>query len=574
MKLSNRNKSKTLVTAYQILCIAIVLNLIPRLGNAKEVMSVNPLFYETNVVVEKMIEGEWYDESNSSIVISRIGDNFYNIEMLENDILIKAEVVITKIAGRMIIDISLIPTFDPLYEILTPIILPHTFYSISVNEEMLSLAPLSTDWFTELVREEKAPQHSWSKKGLLLTGTTKELNELFNDHCNDSGFWNAPSFYNRRETSTKVAPPLIEYVNKTSQKFDSTEALDNNSAVSYTKCNASFPYKDGWLGGDGAISIPISDTKILWLFSDTFVGQKSQLTRKDSRIVANTIAVSTCNEEKEWNMDYYWGDMYSENPKAFFESNTDRYKYWLRTVFDYEGDLYVAMTKVEHKINSVSDELFTFNHIGSSIARISNFRTVSPEDWKIELIPWSQIIESENWKFIGKHEDHLYIFYGHTDTSTFLIRLPLSSVDRPKEQMEYLVTDMSWQSGFDTLQSKRVMKYMNFGGGSLKYHEDLKLWVAIFGPRFLDNKILMITAPDIVGPWSEEIEIYTVPESTPGNAKYDKTYFCYLAKEHIQFYDKNKKELLITYDCNSSDFGKLLSNMEIYSPRVISIPIQ
>jgi hypothetical protein len=67
--------------------------------------------------------------------------------------------------------------------------------------------------------------------------------------------------------------------------------------------------------------------------------------------------------------------------------------------------------------------------------------------------------------------------------------------------------------------------------------------------------------------------IYAPPEQIPGNAKFDKNHFCYAAREHIQFYDKKTKRLLITYDCNSTDFHKLLSNMEIYYPRVISIPV-
>lgn len=33
--------------------------------------------------------------------------------------------------------------------------------------------------------------------------------------------------------------------------------------------NAAFRRRDGWVGGDGAFSVALSDRRALWLFSDT-----------------------------------------------------------------------------------------------------------------------------------------------------------------------------------------------------------------------------------------------------------------------------------------------------------------
>jgi hypothetical protein len=300
---------------------------------------------------------------------------------------------------------------------------------------------------------------------------------------------------------------------------------------------------------------------------------KEQRSRKDSRIVANTIAISTYDEKCEWRIEYYWRNKYTDNPKPFFESHTDRYKYWPREIFTYKDDLYIALSKVGPKFGATQDDLFSFSHIGSSLAKISNFTTASPDEWVIELIPWSQIIQSDNWSFIAKYNDHLYIFYRFSEAGTFLIRIPLAKLSNPVEHIEYLAADMSWQHGFDLAHARKVMKTDQYGGGSLYYHEDLKQWIAVYGPQFLDNRIFMLTAPDIVGPWSNEIAIYTPAELIPGNTEFDSSYFCYAAREHIQFYNKNTNELLITYDCNSCKLNTLLLNMEIYSPRIISVPV-
>ena len=563
-----------MVVAKYLRLMVLVLVLLPLMSNAKEVMSLNPLFTEKEAVVEPMIEGTWYDESGSAIVLSRAGDNFYHLVFTFDGNPIEYEAVLIRVAGRLILDIfpQLSDWGTAFY--LGHLVRLHTIYNIniSIRGDTLRAAPVSYECFRDMaVKENSTLQYSWSKEGLLLTGSTEVIREVFFNHCNDAGFFGTPVVFEQRESDDKTVFSN-ENGDLTVPANNVVEVLAHyNFCAAYPDCEPGFPYNNGWLGGDAALSIPISRTQNLWIFSDTFVGMKNQRLRKGSDMVANTIAISTCDEEHGWHIEYFWRDMYTENPKPFFESHTDRYKYWPREAFAYQDDLYIALSKVGPKLDAAPDDIFSFLHIGSSLAKISNFRTASPDEWIIELIPWSSVIESDNWSFLAKHEDHLYVFYRQPEGATFLLRIPLATLAKPEEQMEYLAIDMSWQHGFDPARARAVMKEAKFGGGSLHYHEDLHRWVAVYGPRFLDDKIFMLTAPDIIGPWSEEIVIYTPPELIPDNAGFDKSYFCYAAREHNQFYDEKTKRLLITYDCNSSKLSKVSSNMEIYYPRVISI---
>ncbi|MBW1688033.1 MAG: hypothetical protein JRS35_23595, partial [Deltaproteobacteria bacterium] len=54
------------------------------------------------------------------------------------------------------------------------------------------------------------------------------------------------------------------------------------------RCWPSFPYRDGWLGGDAAYSIPLSRSETLWLFGDTFVGAPGQEDRQGAAFVHNS----------------------------------------------------------------------------------------------------------------------------------------------------------------------------------------------------------------------------------------------------------------------------------------------
>ncbi len=433
--------------------------------------------------------------------------------------------------------------------------------------------PASYKYFHEMaVRNDPEFEYVWSPGGILLTGSAQDVVELFLNRCNDEDFWGDELIFRRCESSYETS--------FSNESVDSTTLANNgvgnlahyNNSVAFPGCEPDFPYSNGWLGGDATLSIPISRTQNLWIFSDTWVGMENQRIREGARMVGNTIAISTCDEERGWHIEYFWRDMYTENPKPFFESHTHRYKYWPREAFEFQGDLYVALSKVGAKPGAPPDDIFSFSHIGSSLAKISNFRTALPDEWIIDLIPWSSFIESDNWSFLAKHENHLYIFYRIAMVGTFLVRLPLTELTNPREHMEYLAADMTWRYGFDQDRARVVMREGISGGGSLNYHEDLHQWVAVYGPRFLDDKIFTLTAPDIVGPWSEELAIYSTPELTPGNAGFDKSYFCYAAREHIQFYDEETKRLLVTYDCNSSEMSTLLSNMTIYRPRVVLIP--
>ena len=51
-----------------------------------------------------------------------------------------------------------------------------------------------------------------------------------------------------------------------------------------------FPYKQGWLGGDSAYSIPLDSSSTLWLFGDTFVGKTNATDRRQSVMIHNSIA--------------------------------------------------------------------------------------------------------------------------------------------------------------------------------------------------------------------------------------------------------------------------------------------
>jgi hypothetical protein len=101
---------------------------------------------------------------------------------------------------------------------------------------------------------------------------------------------------------------------------------------------------------------------------------------------------------------------------------------------------------------------------------------------------------------------------------------------------------------------------------TVRYHPDLRRWVAVHGKSdSLGGEIGFHTAEHLEGPWSPWRSVFVAPH-------HDKDIFCYAGKEHIEFAEPGT--MLVTYACNSFDFGKLAGDMTIYRPQVIRLPLR
>jgi hypothetical protein len=95
-------------------------------------------------------------------------------------------------------------------------------------------------------------------------------------------------------------------------------------------------------------------------------------------------------------------------------------------------------------------------------------------------------------------------------------------------------------------------------------------------PDLSSDAILMRTALDVIGPWSRGEVIYHIPEMQKKSAEYDKNVFCYAGKEHPEFEEPDADKsgsLMITYVCNTMKVPDLTTNLKIYVPKVVPLPL-
>jgi hypothetical protein len=338
------------------------------------------------------------------------------------------------------------------------------------------------------------------------------------------------------------------------------------------RCTPVFPLQtrqaQGWLGADAAYSIPLSGGRDLWIFGDTLYGTERVVEGNVPKMVRNSIGVSTCRSG-HWNIRYAIRHDAQGKPADFFHAQHPNTWYWALDGFRVGSDVWVTLLCVRA---TEAKSAMGFATCGSDLARIES-PGQDPQQWKISYFPLVadgvQAYPSATTAVDGRYAN-LFALDEHGPKPLIAARVPLSGMDDPHGNLEYLSRDGQWVKGFDPANAHAVMT-PGMTELSIRYHPELGRWLAVmFDPTAFSPKILLRSASAATGPWTDGQTIYSVPEMIPGTPGYDKDTFCYAGKEHPEF---EHGDLVFTYVCNTFSVPKLASNLSIYFPRVIRIPM-
>jgi hypothetical protein len=536
-------------------------------GSAQQkILFINPVFTEQDAKLKPEAEGVWYTGFSGNFSIQKVGDNFYHLRYGDEHHPSLYEVVFFQVQSQLLLDMYGIrdSVWDKDYE--ENFLPAHSIAKVNIIQDTFYFSELNYSWFYDLIKQDKTGlNYLFNDHGVVITSPTPAVNYFLSKHLNDIGA------FNEHDAFILTNKPKIP--NKISFKEIQNETSDEIARQDYI---LSFPMKDGWLGADNDASIPISNNRTLWLFGDTYIGNKQQKNRDSiSGMVSSSAAISGKSPDGKFTIEYFWKDMYAQHPKPIFQSYTDRYRYWIKDAFVFQKNLYVLLRKIAAWPGARIDEPFSFILGGSAFAKVSDFENTTPDQWKEELIPFPYLFDSTfDCEQFVKDGSYIYFFLNRKNKPhniTQLVRLPCIHLDSAAHHFEYFSKAHSWKQGMHADDMLTVLN--DAPGNTIRYHPDLKLWVMVCGPGLMDRRIVIHTAPSLTGPWSEGKVVYECPEQTPGSGIYDQNNFCYLGREHIQFYDKEKQVMLITYDWNTTDMRQVKQNPKIYIPRILRIPL-
>ncbi|MGQ9503323.1 MAG: DUF4185 domain-containing protein [Thermogutta sp.] len=339
---------------------------------------------------------------------------------------------------------------------------------------------------------------------------------------------------------------------------------------------------DHWGGADGVFSIPLDDHRLLFTFGDTFT------TRRRQKMVNNSIAILELQDRNPVSITFYFGRTANNEVRSFVVPAENRGLFWLAAGLRDGARLYLFAAHIEL---TPSGGPFGFRQIGEALLTIDN-PDDPPSQWQIlqRSIPYfrhdqvsSAVIGSALLIPADSRDKYAYL-YGFDEEKTpifpikhaIVARAMKGRIDQVEEWEFYCgpsklsgqanpqdpVTDAnSWTRDFTraTRLAREVASEY-----SVSYLPSLRSYAMVYTRLGLSQEIMMRTAPTPVGPWSDGIRLYRVPDLPQ-----DQKAFFYAAKAHPALAADN--ELVISYVANSFDFGRLVRTPEIYRPWFIRV---
>ena len=345
----------------------------------------------------------------------------------------------------------------------------------------------------------------------------------------------------------------------------------SDSGRPWVEAEALFHQDPRWLGADAALSIPLGNDRILWLFGDTFVALSPANVRSESVMVRNTVAIQVGDDPRIASISFSWRTNTDGSPASFFPENGERW-YWpghgIRLV---EGPLVIFL----YVMVGTPGEGLGFACTGYALAVIDDPDTPAA-NWKpriveaapsaFDAIPATAVLRD------GAHVVALAIRQEGAHAGA-LVRYPATSLARGDvSKAEWWNDNAQGWVPEGGLGPDGPTFVMDDAGAECSIHRDPRTgsFVHIASYGFGASTIGLRTAPALTGPWSPPVTVYRPPESDGPRP------FVYAAKAHPELVGPGATDLVVTYATNSFEFADLFTKQgerSLYWPRFVVVEL-
>ena len=366
-----------------------------------------------------------------------------------------------------------------------------------------------------------------------------------------------------------------------SKPADTSFSFTVEAATDWTNL---FYRNEGWFGGDGIFSVPLSgvdknnnqeNDSTLLLFGDTFIGTvKDGKPMPDHVMVNNTIAYIKGNDPDPDKLRFHYNYGTDGKPQTYFvpQSSTagKPQLFWLGDGFvnkEKNNQLYLFGYKVER----TGEGVFDFIEPGVSIIAVKD--ATRPPFLGYRQIETSLHIKNTrlgegnmgagilvNTKWSGAHNPDGYVYvYGCIGADKNVVVARVKPVDFEQEKKWRFYNGKEWTKNINDLQpiangASNELSMTPLADGR---------FLMVFQVMGLSDKVGIRIGASPVGPFSDIKEIYTTPEFKEG-------IWTYNAKAHPNL--SKPGELLISYNTITPDFwNDIRKNAHIYRPRFIKL---
>lgn len=345
------------------------------------------------------------------------------------------------------------------------------------------------------------------------------------------------------------------------------------SARDWPQADGLFRAQAEWLGGDGALSIPLDDERTLWLFGDSFVATSSAHVRSESEMIRNTVAIQSGRDPTAASMRFAWRTDPDGSPAPVFADDGERWFWPGHGVRLAEGPLLVFLMAVR----STPDEGLGFTEDGFRVVLVDDpDRPV--QQWSLEAFdPPGPAADPAAALGIAVLREGPWLYAYATAHGSrhvgWLARLSLDDVLARRIEPQWWEGDDRWSPAAELGAREPAVVIDEIGSEcSLHFEPRLDAYLHVTSRGFGPSTVAIRTAPAPTGPFSAPRDVFTPEESR----QQEPEPFVYAAKAHPELRTSEDDELVITYATNTFEFWDLFSEpgLQRYWPRFVRLRLE
>ena len=361
-----------------------------------------------------------------------------------------------------------------------------------------------------------------------------------------------------------------------------------------------------WTGGDVGASTALTETRTLWVFGDTLLGQWNQ--QLHSRVNENrepfphsSIGVMDLTKPPRDSMSWHWGANVTSFFRPSWEKNSQpgQQAFWAASTTSRAvgGRLLVVGNRVLYTAQGgpmgfIVNETVVFtvdnatdNPDDPSSWRLEHFAL--PHTGNLSHLPTMPIVDLGKGTLLvgGSGQDPYLYLYGYTmpaggSTREVVSRIQWAALMRQDfSRQEYWVRGDRWQMGWtdDLPQTMATLWTPQVPEMQVQYCAALETYVLVTIP-YLSTVVEMRTSPAPQGPWSAPAVVYRIPPPQNDTAKF----FCYAAMQHDldsllrlngSAPASGAVDIVFTYVCNGRTLGAVYAPDEwaSYIPQFVRL---
>jgi hypothetical protein len=327
----------------------------------------------------------------------------------------------------------------------------------------------------------------------------------------------------------------------------------------------------GWTGADGTYSTPLPDGRILWGWSDTYIGTVDPTTRLRRSYFFTAHNSLTIQDPTKGTLTTVG---YPPNTGSYFVPPNTSFEYWMGDAAVYQPSPGVYKIKImlaEFFVNST-----TIKFEGNAVTQLSwpslSIDSITPLSLPDLTIQWGTKI---------MHDGSFYYIYGIRDPGTanklpYVARISsISDLTNPSKWQYWSASHSRWVntqasatplSGVPAITGEYTVNKMQASTGNFYLMTGMDPQNPPF-PLWKNVTTYYSCTPQ--GPWTTRTIVYATPESGAAGCKVG-TLVTYDPRAHVEF--TNSTGVLISYNVNAND-GTDLVCADDYKPRFIRVHI-